>query len=594
MNNANFIKKYDYFIAIGLGLLVSAFVFYWFGFFNVGISTPLAYQGEDDFQWYFLSKSIHDNGWFWHNDYLGAPYGQNIYDFPAFFQMNFENLMMKIFYYFTNSPIATVNCQFIFNFGFSATVSYLVFEVLGKNRFIAMVGSVLYALAPYIQGRGIGHLCLSAAYFVPLSILLCVWCFEEDNQYLRLNRSFFNNKKNVVTLIAIVLIANSGWGYYAIFTCFFLVVTATIKIVNTKRISEAITSVKIIGSIFLLFVLNVVPVLVYEVSHGNNLNIASRYILDGELYALKISYFFIPTVNTHGIAILEKFKNLYYSSMPLVTENATGYLGLAGIIGFVFSLFVIMRINENGDEENRRNKFLSQLVIFAILFSTVGGFSGLISVFFHFIRGYCRIAIFIDFICILLFLYLLKAIFKRICKIQKNKIKYVVSVGIVCLMLIACLSDLIPPKDTYSETFANNYVSYTSDKDFVEQVEASMKDGDMIFQLPYDSFPESGPIGNMGAYQLFTGYLYSHNLKWSFGGVKNRESDQWYSYAASLGVPEMIEYITSEGFKGLYIDKRAYSDEEISNLRTEIENVVQIEPLISENGNLIFYNLYSY
>ena len=98
----------------------------------------------------------------------------------------------------------------------------------------------------------------------------------------------------------------------------------------------------------------------------------------------------------------------------------------------------------------------------------------------------------------------------------------------------------------------------------------------------------------MKDYQLLIGYIHSDTLKWSFGGMKGRESDQWNEYVSQLGIPDMIDTIVTAGFKGIYIDKRAYTEEEYLNLSTSIEKIIGVKPLQSTDDNIVFYNLYSY
>mgnify|MGYP000653492583 FL=1 len=79
-----------------------------------------------------------------------------------------------------------------------------------------------------------GHMMLAACEFVPFSVLLCLWC-AEDEQFNRPGRGFFKNKRNWLALAMAWGIANNGAAYYPYFTCFFLCVTALCLILRDRR-----------------------------------------------------------------------------------------------------------------------------------------------------------------------------------------------------------------------------------------------------------------------------------------------------------------------------------------------------------------------
>ncbi len=51
---------------------------------------PYDYKVSDTFQWYMLVKSIGQNGWFWENTQMAAPFGFTAYDYTAYFLLNID------------------------------------------------------------------------------------------------------------------------------------------------------------------------------------------------------------------------------------------------------------------------------------------------------------------------------------------------------------------------------------------------------------------------------------------------------------------------------------------------------------------------
>ena len=50
----------------------------------------------------------------------------------------------------------------------------------------------------------------------------------------------------------------------------------------------------------------------------------------------------------------------------------------------------------------------------------------------------------------------------------------------------------------------------------------------------------------------------------------------------------MVKYLKEQGFAGIYVDRRAYLDEEFSELKTGLEGAAGGSFISSDNGNLYF------
>ena len=566
------------------------------GFAKNGIDAPISYSGGDDFTQAMSIKTYIEKGWIGKNDLLGAPYDMTFYDFPTNFLMNVDNLNTFIFSRFTNNPFVVFNIQYIWTIMLCAIVAFIVLRCLKINRIFAILGSILYGMSPYIYSRGMGHFCLGACEFIPLSILLCVWGMEDDEQYLSMVggiKSFFSNKKNIGMLICSLLIANNGMGYYPFFTCFFLCIVTIINVFRTKKVACIKKTVLPICCIVLFMLLALIPVFIYKIINGSN-NIASRSISDLEYYGLKVMQFFVPT-NNHHIGIVKKAVSAYNAQAPLVNENFTSYLGVFACAGFLISL-IISFIPIKKQREMNIIKLFSKLSIWAILFFSIGGFV----VLFCFLtglrsfRGFNRVSIFIEFMGIATLCLCLQKLFE----LEWLKKRYILFR--VCQIAIAgfalfCIWEQHPDMTENNNARAFSKSLKKNDIDFVSQIESMLQENDAVFQLPYHKYPEGGAVNNMSNYHLLAGYLNSSKLRWSYGGIKGRESDKWNEKVSALPTEKMINAIVQSGFRGIYIDSRAYTEGELQELCTRIEFALQNQkPVVSENRTLYFYNLYDY
>ena len=140
----------------------------------------------------------------------------------------------------------------------------------------------------------------------------------------------------------------------------------------------------------------------------------------------------------------------------------------------------------------------------------------------------------------------------------------------------------MPPYDALS-------ASYRSDGDFVSALEDRLPSGAMVFQLPYSRFPEAPPIFRMADYDLFRGYLHSHDLRWSYGHTKGRGDDPNVPISSEK-TPQMVRDLKGEGFAGIYVDRFAYTDGATA-LEKELAAATGAKPLVSRDGRLSFFPL---
>lgn len=584
-------------LCAGLTAAVLLFLAYvLLGFLKNGLSAPYFYTGGDDFTAASTFKVLRKNLWMWSNGDLGAPFGQAAVANPSVLTYNFDLCIEKLLSLLFDNPFEALNAFFLLIIPMCAVSAFFALRELEVNRAFSVFGSVLFALAPYILARSVGHLVLTASYFVPLSILLCVWTARDEEDYLAFHAGLFKKKKkkNIATIIFCLLIANNGLGYYAIFTCYLLLIVACWKLGRQRKLSAIRQPCIAIALIAGFFVLNEIPYVIYILQSGAPTGVV-RSLADGEQYGLKIAQLFIP-LNSHGIGLIEKVVNAYNSNMPLVNENTTAYLGVGGIVGFLLSMLVSLFGGQakEGKVDPKLTLF-SHMNIWAILFATIGGFSSLVAlVGFRFLRGTNRISIFISFISICVLCISLQKLYERLKKENAKGLK----MSLYCLgvVVLVCVSvyDVLPTFGANDGRLAANAEAYRSDHEFVQSIEAQMDEGDMIYQMPYHKYPEAGPQNDMADYHLLVGYLHSDKLKWSYGVVKGSDGDRWQELVAELPIKDRIETVVTAGYKGIYIDARAYTAEDLGRLRGQIREDLEAEPSVSGNGNFLFYDLRPY
>ena len=564
-----------------LFLLVFIIMFFSLKLYNFKFGLPLSYNYGDTIQFFNYEAMIKNEGWFPIKSHrLGAPFGSYLGVFPANLLINFDTLVNKIISFFTHDPIDVGSIFYFLIFPFTAISSFFVFRQLKISKFMSIFGSLDYTFISFVFMRNIYHCVLSSIYFIPLSILLCIWLYENNDLLMPTKnlKDFIKNKKNIIAIIFIILISNNGIAYYPFFTCFLIIITCISKLLKTKNIKLAIPFIISISLISILFIINLIPLVIYKSRFIYVENI-TRLFNQTEVYGLKISH----------LILNPKYFLEYYSKAMLVNENRSSYLGIIGALGFIGLILYIFIKNYHkpliSDYKNRIS-LLSELNLFAVLLATIGGFASLFSYFITpMIRSHNRISVYIAFICILAFCMFIDNFFNK-----KNIIFYIT----FSIILLFTLYDQTQDTEFYNK---NDMELYIQDKKFIGNIENIMPSESSIYQLPTIPFMDNGnhvmsKYGFYDHYKNFIGYIFSKKLKWSYGAEIGRVENEWYKKVNEMDTHNLLNEIYYAGFYGLYIDKGLIGNEELADkIEEDLKDILKQEPLAHENGSIIFFDL---
>ena len=549
---------------------------------KINFKIPMKYSGDGLLLGYNV-KTIQESGWWFKNPRVGAPFGGTVYDFPFYFD-TLNLIVFKTLLFIFNDWGKSINAFYILLFPLTAATSYFTMRKFKVTILLSTLGSLNYTFLQYRFLRGTAHFFLSAYYLLPLTVLLFYWLYE-DNDFFIINKNFFKSKKNLFSIILLILLSMSGI-YYTFFLCFFMFLISIITLQKNNiiiKFRQLISSYLIIFSTILILY---IPGLFYNMSNGINTERPMRAAFESEIYGLRLSRLFLSQhLFSSKWKILERIsKEAVSYSEYIKNSEGTEYLGLIGMIGFLFLIIVIIK---NSQSKNKPIQFLSQLTIGATLLGITSGFGLLFSIFISSqIRAYNRITVYIAYFCIL-------AVCIYLSSLTQKKKSIFLNIAIIFIFLFATWEQ-IPQNIDYKASRKAYEKEYNSDEKITAYIEKTLGDNAMVFQLPYFKFPEAGNIGNLHDYDLFRGYLHSKTLKWSYGGYKGRDSDLWNREISSLPMIQMLEKISIAGFKGLYIDKRAYTEKEYKELESQLKTIIRSEPYFSDDGNIVFFNLLKY
>jgi phosphoglycerol transferase len=521
----------DGFVAAAIALLAAMRVYVpW----PIDLRTPFVAAG-DGLSAQYIIKSILEHGTYALNPDVGAPFGATMYDYPI--PEPTHHLFIRFIGLFTHDPFLTFNLFYLSSFAAAAWTACWALQRNGIERLPAIAGAIAFALLPYHFFR-IGHVFLASYAAIPV---LCHYALQLANY----------NAPHVAgmprarwqSVLAIAIAAGTG-VYYAFFGLFFIVVATAIGFARSRHGLVLKVGAAYAAVIALTVGLSLLPNTLFHHAEGANPLIANRAPVEAEIFGLKLTQMLFPN-SGHRIGALREFMGAYNASAPLVNENMTSSIGLIGTIGFLIALVAFVC------DERRRFRELwvaGALCVTGVLYATVGGFGAIVArTVLPEIRGLNRVSVFIAFFAFFAFL----AAMRRLNLAAHSRLANPLLAGV---MIVVTCADEIPT----SGVVRPQRPAFEASREFFTKVQSAVPAGTAVFELPYTYFPESAH--RVGSYALLEPYLFTHDLRWSFGDMHGRPSDLWNEQASMLTGNDFAGALARAGFGAVYVDRRGYKD----------------------------------
>lgn len=571
-------------LAAGLSTVVSLLVLRpW----RAGLDVPYSYLGDANLNHMFI-KDVLEHGWYWRNSELGAPAGQQLFDYPVLNGDPLNVLLVNLFGLFTSDAAAVMNLLFLVTFPLVAVSACLVLRTLGLSRPAAVVFSSLYALLPYHFVRGETHIWLSAYYAVPLGAYLVLAILGDRPLIAKRPRPGGGRVRSyasglTLTTLALCLVISwaSGSFYYSAFTVVLVVVAALLRSLVRRSAAPLLQAGAVVSAIVAFSVLALAPSLAYWARHGTNGQVAHRQPREAELYGLKPAQLVLP-MGQHRVGLLARKRQSYdrWSDPTEATTNtALGAVGAAGLLWLLAVCFLqLAGPGSRSIGPLHVSAGLASLV--ALILAWTGGPATLIGFVEPQIRAWNRLSIFIGFFALL-------AVGLLVDRLRSRRVLW--GAVLVAVLVLGSL-DQTSPAFALQRSAADEW---RSDDAFVRGIEQRLPAGAMVYELPYVGFPETPSPGGMYAYDSVRGYLHSHDLRWSFGAMRGRPPDDRFAPLAAAPVSELLPIVSAVGFRGVWVDRLGYADHGVQ-VESELARLAGPAELVSGNERFAFYDLLGY
>jgi phosphoglycerol transferase len=541
---------------------------------------PLCYQG-DGLLCQMWIKGVLEHGWYLENADLGAPLGQQMYDFPLADTLHF--VILKLLGAAVRDVGATFNLYYLLSFPLTTLTSLFVLRRLRVAYPVALVAAVLYAFLPFHFTR-LAHYFLALYYLVPLVVLVVLQVYLG---HLSFRRGDADGRWSLparwLGAVTTCVLIGMGGVYYAFFACFFLLVAGLAALCSFRRRTAPAAAVMLALVVCLSVGVTLAPPLLSKLHNGPNPDAVLRGPWESEVYGLKVTQLLLP-VDGHRLADLARFTRRYNATAPLVNENRTSALGMVGGTGLLLLLaWLLFRRRVVGGPDYLDG--LAACTAAALLLATVGGFGSLFTYLTTpYIRGYNRMTVYLGFFALCGVAGLLQHAGQRLGTTPLRR----TALGVILAALLALgLLDQVSP--AFVPPYAWWQRDYREDEDFARRIEAAVPAGALIYQLPYLPFPEVGTRGALVDYDLFRPYLHAHGLRWTYGAMKGRPADDWQYDLEARPLPERLELLALADCGGVYVDRAGYADHGAA-VEADLGRVLGVAALVSSSGRFAFFD----
>ncbi len=434
----------------------------------------------------------------------------------------------------------------------------------------ALVGALAFSLSPFFFYRSLPHLTLTFYWPIPLAILAVTWCFARRG--LRLGSRRFWAAAAIAALTGLHNI------YFAGLLAQFLVLASLVQLWRMQR-RAALAPLLLLGVLVSAVLADNANMIVHAREHGSGLAGRPRSYGNLERFALKPIELFLPPAGA-GLLPWRSVADSYYQGALYRGEMGSAYLGLVAVASLAWLTVVTARAHVRRPRGFPPAAFLA--VVWVLAYSVVGGLNGLVGALgFAWFRATSRYSIWI------MALVLLWAVVRisRWPTLRRRGVSLLAATLAASLAMTDQLRGLVAPGEVQR---LRRIVD--SDRHFVRSLEAALPAGAMLFQVPVMEFPEGPRIRGATDYEHLRPYLFSSNLRFSYGSDKGHRREAWQERVYDLEAEPLADTLERLGFAGLLVNRKAYTDGG-RDLRERLAARGRPEAWESPDGTFLFIRL---
>jgi hypothetical protein len=520
--------------------LMASLLYVLFAAWDRDIRVPLAFSS--DTLWYLMqSKGTVDNGWWWFNPRLGAPFGLDTLAYPS--NSTLDQAFVWTVSRFVPHAIAAVNLTWALLVLLSGLSATWCLRMLGASPAGAFVAGTLFAFSPYALYRQVDHFSL-VIYLVPFPCAAALR-LASGEPHQRWGR------RACAIVFAGLVLLGLDYVYYAFFASFCIAAATFIGYVAQKDRRLLLTGALCIAIVSGSTFVNLTPSFYSWHVNGRPLILRDKVPAESEIYGLKIRQLISP-VYPHYIGPFRRWVEAESAArFPNENENWSSRLGLIGTLGFLGLLSLLFVPDTRVSRTIASLRGASRLTLAALLLATVGGFGTLFNLLVSAdIRAYNRISPFIEFFSLFAVVIAVDAF------VARRRARIVAA----AVILAVGIADQGQATQNLNRRYGDIAAEISRLNAAVETLERGLPDGAMVMQLPFRTYMNESDFGRMKRYDHFKPYLASRHLRFSYPALSN-EQVRWQQAAARLDLRTLTSRLAGQGFSAVLIDRYGYEDD---------------------------------
>lgn len=449
----------------------------------------------------------------------------------------------------------------------TAAISFLwAARRLGSQWLPGMIGGLLFAFSPYMMWRAFGHLNLLFVWPIPVLFVIL--------HYLWYLEGFPRPRIWLAGCAALCCFALLS-PYYFLLSLQLILLTALGSCAR-GRWRAGVFGGFLAAAGMAGFLLNQLNVFLAQARDGKNFAAAARILTELEIYGLRIPDLLLP--REYPLGSVSRFLNSLCLAAGGGGESGAVFLGFAGAAALCCLLACTAF---SGFRNPTRIPLEFWVAAYTAAFAVVGGLNYLLgSLGFVMLRGGNRYSIVI--LCAALLFCC-----RRFHRIPSRALGGL----LLAVIFIAGAAEVaainIPRRRSLDPVIFDRV---DSDRAFTKELESKLLPGAMVFELPVAAFPEIPPIHGMQDYEHFRPYVWSKDLRFSYGTVKGRLQSLWQAAIVRQGPDAFLPFIERCGFEALLINTSGFAD---NGAALEADLARRGCPVIARDrlGTLVAYHL---
>lgn len=496
--------------------------------------TPLALTGDAPVVLMQVDEIV-TQGWFWGNERVGFPLGQNASFFPELDVVHV--LGVKALGVLGADPVSAGAVYFLLGWPLVAATTYLLARSERLRRGPSVVVAVLFAAAPYHAER-FEHLWLASYWTVPLAAWVVLAVARGRGP---LDPGAPTSRRRLTAQLACLVLVGMSGAYYAGFTVLLLLAATALRAGAGRPRSWWVggaVSTAVVGAVA------AVPLLAARVGMAGTVltgpRPATRNPLESERYAGRLIDLLLPWEG-HRVDVLADLTTIYQTAGRPVPETLA--LGVVGATGACALLLVGLRALATGRAVPPRLALWGALVVVSGLFYTAGGLGSVVALLATpQLRTWSRLSL-------VILLFGLLAVGHWLGRPRRAPVALLALAGVLTVGVLDQTNPGRAPDHAANRERVETVGTYT--RDLADATDAA---GCGVLQLPVMRFPEGElPVGYDANAQLLQ-HLGDRRLAWSHGGMSGTRAGDWPLAIAVEDPAALHRQLRAAGFCAVEVD----------------------------------------